>query len=303
MNEITAHQTTEIQTQPANSNAASEALSVRSAKEVEAAIFVANRNPRNEDTALKRILGACSRKTLAENAMYQYSRGGQDVSGPSIRLAETLARCWGNIQCGVIELDQRNGMSTCEAYAWDCETNTRESKIFQVPHVRSTKTGNKQLSDARDIYETVANLAARRKRACILAIIPVDIQEAAIHQCEETLQANVDITPETIQKLIDVFKSFGVTREMIEEKIQRKLEAITVNNVLRLRKIATSLRDGMSKTEDFFAKPSLIKGESPLEKAKNKIKNENEDEKENPIHEEHQETEEEINEKAVEACM
>ena len=70
-------------------------------------------------------------------------RGGQSVEGPSIRLAETLAQEWGNIQYGIRELSQSNGESTVEAFAWDIQTNTRQVKVFQVPHVRYSKKGNK----------------------------------------------------------------------------------------------------------------------------------------------------------------
>ena len=31
------------------------------------------------------------------------------------------------------------------AYAWDLETNTRQVKIFSVPHVRSTRKGRTNL--------------------------------------------------------------------------------------------------------------------------------------------------------------
>lgn len=49
----------------------------------------------------------CERKLVAENAVYQYPKGGQKVQGPSIRLAEVIARNWGNIDYGIIELDQK----------------------------------------------------------------------------------------------------------------------------------------------------------------------------------------------------
>ena len=82
--------------------------------------------------------------------MYSYSRGGTEVTGPSIRAAETLAQCWGNIQFGVRELEQRGAESTVEAFAWDIETNTRQVKVFQVPHLRYTKKGSYRLEDPRD---------------------------------------------------------------------------------------------------------------------------------------------------------
>ena len=80
---------------------------------------------------------------LAQSAVYSYARGGSSVTGPSIRLAEMLAQNWGNIQYGIRELSSENGESTVEAFAWDVETNTRQTKVFQVPHIRYTRNGSK----------------------------------------------------------------------------------------------------------------------------------------------------------------
>ena len=64
----------------------------RAAQEVQAAMVIAKKFPRDAIQAEKRILDACKRKLLAENAMYVYPRGGTTIEGPSIRLAEVLAQ-------------------------------------------------------------------------------------------------------------------------------------------------------------------------------------------------------------------
>jgi hypothetical protein len=224
----------------------------REIAEVQAAMVMARRNPRDQRRAMDRILNACSRMTLAESAVYQYARGGQDVSGASIRLAEAVAQEWGNIQFGVRELEQRNGVSTVEAYAWDLETNTRSSKVFQVTHVRHTKSGQKRLEDPRDIYEMVANQGARRLRACILAVIPGDVIEAAVAQCDVTVKTKVEITPEIVTKMVAAFAEIGVGASQISALIQRHIESMTPAQYLRLRRIYQSIRDGMSAPADWF---------------------------------------------------
>lgn len=91
--------------------AASMMMLSRQAQEVQAAMVVAKKFPRDERYSADRILSACSRETLAKDAMYEYPRGGETITGPSIRLAEALAQNWGNIDFGVIELEQKNGES------------------------------------------------------------------------------------------------------------------------------------------------------------------------------------------------
>jgi len=224
----------------------------RAIAEVQAAMMIAKANPRDPVAAVDRILNACTRRTLAEAAVYQYSRGGSGVSGPSIRLAEAIAQQWGNLQFGVRELESRNGASLVQAFAWDVESNTRREVTFTVPHERHTKRGVTRLDDPRDIYELVANQGSRRLRACILAVIPGDVVEAAVHQCEITLSANADTSPEGVRKMVDAFQALGVSARQIEARIQRRLDSIQPAQIVALKKIYASLRDGMSGVGDWF---------------------------------------------------
>ncbi|BBP87435.1 hypothetical protein BsIDN1_10530 [Bacillus safensis] len=72
-----------------------EAMVSRQAQEVQAAMVVAKKFPRDVYAAFERIKKACERKLLAESAVYEYPKGGSKISGPSIRLAEALAQNWG----------------------------------------------------------------------------------------------------------------------------------------------------------------------------------------------------------------
>ncbi|EBL7509090.1 hypothetical protein DOC11_21690 [Salmonella enterica subsp. enterica] len=224
----------------------------RAMQEVQAALVVAKKFPRDAIHAMDRIIQACTRPTLAEGALYSYGRGGTEVTGPSIRLAEAIAQNWGNIQFGIRELENKNGESTVEAFAWDVETNTRQVKTFTVPHIRYSNKGTKKLADPRDIYEVVASQGARRLRACILGVIPGDVVEAAVKQCELTLNTSLDLTPEYLQTMIKSFERLGVSKEQVEKRIQCRIEAIRPAQVVQLKKISASIKDGMSSPADWF---------------------------------------------------
>lgn len=224
----------------------------RAIAEVQGAIISAKKFPRDVVGAIERIKVACQRPTLAAQALYSYGKGGSEVTGPSIRLMEAVAQNYGNISCGVIELARANGSSECLAYAWDMETNFRDEKKFTVRHWRDTKSGGYPLKDERDIYELIANMGARRKRACLMAVIPGDVVEDAATQCDETLRAKVQITPERIKSMAEAFAAFSVTSEQLEKRIQRKLESIQPAQMVSLGKILNSLKDGMSKAADWF---------------------------------------------------
>lgn len=227
----------------------------RAVAEAIAARKVALANPRDVARVEQLIMNDCASLELAEEAAYQFARGGTDITGPSIRLLEVIARRYGNIECGVKELSRGPGYSDVLAYAIDLESGFTDKKEFQVRHVRDTKHGAKPLRDERDIYEVVANAGARRKRACLEAVIPTDIKDKALKTCQDTLLAKVKVTPDRINSMVQKFATLGVTQEMIEKRIQRKIEAIQAGHIVQLGRIYKSLQDDMSVIADWFEVP------------------------------------------------
>lgn len=264
----------------------------RQAQEVQAAMVIAKKFPRDEYEATEKIKRTCQRSTLAEQAIYSYPRGGQNVSGPSIRLAEALAQNWGNIDYGIIELEQKDGKSEMMAYAWDLESNTRVTKIFGVEHKRDTKKGSYVLTDRRDIYEATANFGARRMRACILGVIPGDVVDMAVNECRETQKKSYGELPsqEKIKKIEKLFKKdFGVTKEQIEKYAGRNMGTFGAEECTDLWGVYTALKNGQAKVEDYFQTkeevpdPFAKTGETKELSKKEAIEKEAEEEFENAV--------------------
>jgi hypothetical protein len=172
-------------------------------------------------------------------------------------MAEVLAQNWGNLDFGIREIERRNGVSIAESYCHDLETNTKQTKIFEVPHEIDLKGGKKKkLTDSREIYEILANNGARRLRACILGIIPADITEAAVNQCKNTLaKGNGEPIGDRIRKLLVAFKDLGVSVEMLEDRLGHKIDLTTPEEIADLTGIYTSLRDKQATRSDFFSFP------------------------------------------------
>ena len=273
--------------EPAHKTSMEVVESSRSIAETQATMIIARRFPRDQQKAVDRIVQACTRPQLADVAIYAYPRGGTQVTGPSIRLAEAIAQNWGNLQFGIRELSQEHGRSSVQAYAWDIETNTRAEKVFEVKHERYTKKGTYPLTDPRDIYELVANNGARRVRACILALIPGDVIESAVAQCEATQKAAMGAPEAKIKSMIESFAKYGVTKRQLEKRLQHRLDADTtvVAELLSLHKIYVSLKDGYTKPDEWFepdipdpadktsAKSKLKKAAEEIATAQTAVKN------------------------------
>lgn len=227
--------------------------SSRAIAEAQGKLVIAKRFPRNEIDAFAKVMTACQRKSLAEKAFYSYPRGGETVQGPTIRFAEELARCWGNLDYGIKELSQGNGNSEMQAYCWDLETNTMSIQNFTNPHRKEVGKTIRELTSLRDIYENNANMAARRLRARILAVLPSDLVDEAIKECRKTLTGNNE-TPliDRVKSMTVAFGKLGVTQEMIEGRLKRKIETMTTEDFADYIGIYNSLKENNSKISDWF---------------------------------------------------
>lgn len=225
----------------------------RAIAEAQGKLVIAKRFPRDEVAAFAKAMEACQRPAMAEKAFYSFPRGGQKVEGPTIRFAEELARCWGNIDYGIKELSQDDGKSEMQAYAWDLETNAQSIQNFTNPHQREVGKKMQTLTSQRDIYENNANMATRRLRSRILAILPSWFVEECIAECKRTIAGNND-TPliDRVKKMVLQFAKLGVTQEQIEARLKRKVDTMTIDDFTDYIGIYNAIKNGESKVADWF---------------------------------------------------
>lgn len=257
MNEVTvngANVPSGVKVQMNNINQGTVAIEAsRAIAEAQGKLIIAKNFPRDEVQAYARAMEACQRPAMAEKAFYSFPRGKQTVEGPTIRFAEELARCWGNVDYGIKELSQDDGKSEMQAYAWDLETNTQSVQNFTNPHQREAFGKMQTLTSQRDIYENNANMATRRLRSRILAVLPSWFVDGAINECKKTL-AGQNETPliDRVKNMVVKFAKIGVTQEQIERRLKRKIDTMTAEDFVEYIGIFNALKNGESKVADWF---------------------------------------------------
>ena len=256
MNSIAVNPFGDENAKPANQGAMAQ-LERREEAEIMVMMGAARRFPRDERAAAGKIQRAFERFSLASEATYTYARGGQEISDLNIRAMEAIAAAWGNIDATWAEVFRGMGedgvpYSFVEAKALDLETTNRKRIGFIVRHWRDTKRGGYQLKDERDIYELCANMAQRRVRACLGALIPEDIKAFARETADATMLTKAEVTPESLKGLLEAFEPFGVKKDHIEKFIQRNLDSMQPAQLVRMRKIYRGLHSGEAKPGDFF---------------------------------------------------
>lgn len=247
--------------------------SSRAITEAQGKLLLAKHFPRDYTHAYAKAMEACQRKGFAEKAFYSFPRGKETVTGVTIRFAEVLAACYGNVDYGIKELSHEEGRSEMQAYAWDLETNTVSSQNFTVEHVRETKFGNNKLTSQRDIYEKTANDGARRMRSRILAILPPDMIEDCIAECKKTLSGGNSVPlADRIKQLVVYFQKKGVTQEMLEKRLNHKVEAMSPEEVADYIGIYNGINQKETTVSDWFEQPKTASQISELMKAEEEEK-------------------------------
>lgn len=225
----------------------------RAIAEAQGKLVIAKRFPRNEVASYAKAMEACQRPSMASKAFYSFPRAGGKVEGPTIRFAEELARCWGNVDYGIKELSQDDGKSEMQAYCWDLETNAQSVQNFTNPHQREVNGKMKSLSSQRDIYENNANMATRRLRSRILAVLPAWFVEDAIAECKKTLAGNnSEPLIDRVKKMVVQFGKLGVTQAQIEQRLRRKIDTMTSDDLVDYIGIFNAIKNGESKAVEWF---------------------------------------------------
>lgn len=237
--------------------ASSEATKIEQARavaEVAAAIQAAQQFPRNDERVRAQMQALCGSYAVAQEAFYEVPNRG---SGMSVNLARELARIYGNTDYGVRELSRSDGHSEMQAWAWDQETNTRNTRSFIQPHAKSTRQGMRALTDLNDIYLSNQNTGAKAVRECIFAILPGWLKAEAGKLLEATLQRGEGMPlPDRIAQAIDVFAGRNITQAQLERHVGRDTANWREEDVAALSRVWASItRDGIAVTEFFPDQP------------------------------------------------
>jgi hypothetical protein len=224
----------------------------RAVAEVQAAVYVAQANPRDLERAVAEMREACGRLALARHAFYTVTNRG---TGPSVHLARELIRIWGNADYGVRELrrDDQAGESEVLAFAWDQQANTRSSRSFINPHARMVKKERQALTDLSDIYLSNQNIGARAVRECIFTVLPKWFTEEAQDICRTTLEKG-DGKPlaDRIRDAVSVFDKLGVSVQRMEDKVGRKRGQWTATDIGDFEVAYTSIKREGVNADDLF---------------------------------------------------
>jgi hypothetical protein len=248
------------------------ALSVleRERSEIQAAVFIAHKFPRDTKAAMEEIKTSFSNVTMAELAEYKYERSSAEVTGASVDLAREVARIWKNLKHGFKIIELSTTHVTLKGYCHDLENNSfveLEDK-FEKKAQRKDKASGKTIwidINERDLRELINRRGAILVRNCIIHAMPRYVIDTAVMQARQTIKKSppkpndlVNVT--TLEKLIKAFEPFGVSCSDIENSMKAPITDMTYEKYDGFRAIYKQIETGEAQASDYF--PSIKKSEA-----------------------------------------
>lgn len=233
-------------------------LEAMNRSEIDMQISTAHAFPRDEEKALAKMARlACMDEDTAADCFYQLKRKKADgeeeeINGLSVRMAEIIASCWGNlrVQARIIGNDGR--WITAQGVCHDLESNYAVSK--EVKRRITTKQGYTFSEDMQVVTGNAACAIAYRN--AVLAVVPKAVTNSVINRVRAVMEnAEMDV-PKVRTKTLRWWASKGVTEEQILHYLQLdNIEAIDKEQLYSLRALAQAINEGTTSIEETFVAP------------------------------------------------
>ncbi len=238
--------------------------------EIDLQVATARRYPRVVSTVIKHIteLATLDEETAEEccYALVRRKKGARKddeenkpIEGPSIRLAEIAAQCYGNcrIDARVIAVNRLEKYVEAEGIFHDLESNMASRAT--VRRRISTSSGY-LFSD--DMIAVTSNAAcAIAKRNAILAGIPRGVYRGGYKAARAVIAGTVMTLGENRAKVYKAFAAYGVTPAQIHELLGVGGEAdVGLDHVALLRATFSSIKNGEANVSEIFAREKVGEG-------------------------------------------
>jgi hypothetical protein len=235
-----------------------------SAAQVQAALVIAQRFPRDEDAARQALIRTCRRVAFAERAQYNFPRGGGRISGPTVNLLREAARCWGHVRVGMDVVADDNENRTVRGWAWDMQTNTFQARTatFRKLQQRKVDVGGGQKAtqwiepDERDLRELTNRHGALCERNAMKAVLPADLIDTAEETAVKAVRGQVATNPDAVRdQLIQGFDGLNVPISEVREFLGgTELAAASPSQLAELRAVYAQIDEGDTTWTDVLGK-------------------------------------------------
>lgn len=218
--------------------------------EVDMQVATAKRYPRSI-TQFKRdaLTMVTQDEETAASCFYSLKRSQKVIEGPSVRMAEIVASCWGNLRCQTRIVEETDKHITAQGVCWDMEKNLLNSieKWRRITY----KDGGKYDDDMVMVTANAASSIAFRD--AVFRTVPVVYVRALFTEAKKTACGDARTLPDRREKAFVWFEKIGVSRERVLAYLGKKgPDDVDLTDIETLTGTKTAISEGSSTIDDTF---------------------------------------------------
>lgn len=221
----------------------------------ESQVTTAKRYPRNLVRVQDQMKNFVSMDTeTAASCFYKLPRGGKNIEGPSVRLAEIALSSYQNAKVGTRILETvttgANPHVVIQAVAYDLENNIQ---VGIEKRRRITKKKSKETIDEDDIQLAVNACSAVAYRDVVFKMIPRTLYEPVFKHAKLIAVGTQKTLPDRVAKAIEAFQKLGIEKNTVLGKFGYKKESeISLDDLETLIGIFSAIKDGELSIDEAF---------------------------------------------------
>jgi hypothetical protein len=237
--------------------------------EIDQQISTAKRYPRKlTEVKQEMVEMATLDEETAASCFYSLPRGGKNIQGPSIRLAEIALSCYGNIRAGtrIIEtvVDGSSPYVAIQAVCHDLQKN-----IAVMIEKRRRIVGKKSkggIIDDDDINLAANAGSAIAFRDAMFKVIPGILLRPVYEAARKVAIGDAKTLSDRRVRAVEAFQKMGVSADRVLSSIGKtKIDEVTLEDLETLIGTFTAIKEGSTTIENAFP-PVPLKEHKKVEK-------------------------------------
>ena len=219
--------------------------------EIDQQIATAHRYPRSikafRDQTLQLVTLS---EAVAGECVYSLPRAGNTIEGPSARFAEVIVNTWGNCRCGARVINEDDQFVTAQGVFYDLQSNS--AITYEVRRRITDKYGNTFTPDMIAVTANAACSIALRNAA--LKGVPKAFWAEMYDAARLTIMGDIKTLANRRVEMLEALQRYGVNQDTVLRFLDVKgIEDITLENMVQLRGLGVSLKDGEITVETIVA--------------------------------------------------
>lgn len=229
-------------------------VQAQDAASVNSQVATARQFPRNLSRARSNINAiVVMDKDTATACGYAVPRDGKNVTGPSVHLANIVAQAYGNIRVETKVVEVGDKTVTCQATAWDLETNyaVRQEVIRKI-----TGKSGRRFSEDMIILTANAGCSIARRNA-IFSVVPKPLWQGGYEAAQRLIVGDIsddDKLNKKRKEILDrITEAYGITESDVLKALGlRQVTQIKGEEIKILIGYGQSIKDGDSTVDQIF---------------------------------------------------